>query len=59
MLALLYLLRENMPAVQAMPVSFHEQLHLVTGKLKLLHPVLGDKELIRLVNVELDKLRRG
>ena len=57
MLALLDLLRENMPAVQAMPAAFPQNLHLATVQLKLLHPVHGDKELIRSANVELDKLR--
>ena len=57
--ALLDLLRENMAAVQDTQVPFQKNLSMATVRLAILHPVHGDKELTRLVNVELDKLRRG
>jgi len=57
--ALLDLMRENWAVVHDLPGPLTEALHQITLDLKILHPVRGDKELVRLANVELNKLRRG
>ena len=56
---MLDIMRENDAAVQAWPQRFHSVLCTATHNLKILNPVRGDKELVRLVAVELAKLSRG
>ena len=52
-------MRDNEAAVQAFPQPCHAVLCTATHHLKILNPVRGDKELVRLVAVELAKLSRG
>ena len=56
---MLDIMRENDAAVQTMSRPCQSLLHLATQVLKILDPVRGDKELVRLVAVELAKLSRG
>ena len=58
MRALLELLRENTAAVQDMLSLCQTLLHDASLNLKILHPELGEEELIKSVAAELAKLHK-